>query len=480
MKKLFVILTIASVFSSSCSKEFIEAEPISTANVEAIYKTDKDFQDAVIGIYSVLRNQYQDFWIFGDLRADDSWHALGNDAFLVSVNTFSMNSGAALMINSWRNYYSAVNRANQVIARIADADPATVKNKDRHLAEARFLRALAYFDLVRIWGDVPMITEPVSIEEGYKKVREKTDRIYNEVIIPDLLAAEAVLPVKYTGGDVGRVTKGAAKAILGRVYMTVKDFAKAETKLQEVTTMGYALLANYNDLFDYSKDEHHSEYIFDIEYQDGGLGLGSGYSNKFLPKSAGSAADLFYGIKGGAGEQNTPTVQFFDAFDPNDKRRDITVAKGYYDNNGVFQGFIQIATFTKKYLAPTPAINDSKVNWKVIRYADVLLMYAEALNENGKTAQAIPYVNMLRKRAGLAEYATSLTQADARVKIYDERRFELGMEGVRWFDLVRTGRALTVMTPFGMKPHMTIFPIPLIEVQIVNNPSVLPQNPGYD
>jgi tetratricopeptide (TPR) repeat protein len=479
MKKLLTIVLASSFLMISCKKDFIELAPISTASVEAVYKTDKDFQDAVLGVYSVLRNQYQDFWIFGDLRADDSWHALGNDAFLVSVNTFSMNSNANLMINSWRNYYSAINRANLILQKIADVDPSVVRNKDRHIAEAKFLRASAYFDVVRIWGGVPLNMAPISVDEGYKKGREKVEKIYNELIIPDLLDAESKLPAKYTGMDVGRVTKGAAKSILGRVYLTIKDFAKAETKLQEVTTMGYSLLSNYNDLFDYSKEEHHSEYIFDIEYQDGGLGLGSGYSNKFLPKSTGSAADLFYGIKGGAGEQNTPTVAFYDAFDPNDKRRDVTVAKGYVDNGGVFRGFIQIATFTKKYLAVTPAINDSKVNWKVIRYADVLLMYAEALNENGKTQQAIPYLNMIRKRAGLTEY-TTLAQDDARQKIYDERRFELGMEGVRWFDLVRTGRALTVMAPFGMKPHMTVFPIPLIEVQIINDAATLPQNPGYD
>jgi hypothetical protein len=479
MKKLRNIILATTFLMLSCKKSFIELAPISTASVDAVYKTDKDFQDAVLGVYSVLRNQYQDFWIFGDLRADDSWHALGNDAFLVSVNTFSMNSSANLMINSWRNYYSVVNRANLILARIADADPAVVKNKDRHMAEARFLRAFAYFDLVRIWGDVPVSTSPISIDEGYKLAREKVAKIYSDVIIPDLQYAESKLPVKYSGADVGRVTKGAAMSILSRVYLTQKDFVKAEAKLQEVTGMGYALLNNYNDLFDYSKDEHHSEYIFDIEYQDGGLGLGSGFSNKFLPKSTGSAADLFYNIKGGAGEQNTPTIEFFNAFDPNDKRRDVTVAKGYTDNTGTFRGFLQIATFTKKYLAPTPAINDSKVNWKVIRYADVLLMYAEALNENGKTQQAIPYINMIRKRAGLPEY-TTLTKEEARDKIYSERRFELGMEGVRWFDLVRTGTVLSVMAPYGIKAHMTVFPIPLIEVQIINNPSVLPQNPGYD
>lgn len=480
MKKILYIFLSSTLFTVSCKKEFIERAPISTVSVDAVYKTDKDFQDAVLGVYSVMRNQYQDFWIFGDLRADDSWHALGNDAFLVSVNTFSMNSSAALMINSWRNYYSMVNRANQVLSKLAETDAAVVPNKDRHIAETKFLRALAYFDLVRIWGDVPLVTAPITIDEGYKRGREKVATIYNTVIIPDLLDAESKLPLKYTGVDVGRATKGAARAMLGRVYLTMKDFAKAEPKLQEVTTMGYSLLANYNDLFDYSKDEHHSEYIFDVEYQDGGLGLGSGFSNKFLPKSAGSAADLFYGVKGGAGEQNTPTIEFFDAFNPIDKRRDVTVAKGYTDNAGVFRGFIQIATFTKKYLAVTPAINDSKVNWKVIRYADVLLMYAEALNENGKTAQAIPFVNMTRRRAGLPDLATNLTKEQARESIYNERRFELGMEGVRWFDLVRTDRALQVMGPQGMKPHMTVFPLPIVEVQIFNNPSILAQNPGYD
>jgi hypothetical protein len=479
MKKMLILLVASSLWMISCKKDFIYLTPISTASVDAVYKTDKDFQDAVAGIYSVMRNQYQDFWIFGDLRADDSWHALGNDAFLVSVNTFSMSSSANLMINSWRNYYKMISRSNLVLDKIAATDAAVVKNKDRHTAEARFLRALAYFDLVRIWGDVPMPTTTISIDDGYKLSREKVQKIYNDVIIPDLIYAESKLPLKFTGTDVGRVTKGAASSMLARVYITVKDFAKAETKLQEITGMGYALLKNYNELFDYTKEEHHSEYIFDIEYQDGGLGLGSGFSNKFLPKSAGSAADLFYNIKGGAGEQNTPTLGFLAAFDPADKRQDVTVAKGYYDNSGVFKGFIQIATFTKKYLATTPAINDSKVNWKVIRYADVLLMYAEALNENGKTDQAIPYINMIRKRAGLPEY-TSLTKDAAREKIYDERRFELGMEGVRWFDLVRTGKAISVMAPFGMKPHMTVFPIPLIEIQIINNPTILPQNQGYD
>ena len=479
MKKIACLVVFASMFTVSCQKDFIELNPISTVSVEAVYKTDKDFQDAVVGVYSMLKNQYQDFWIFGDLRADDSWHALGNDAFLVSVDKFNMNSDAALMISTWRNYYSAISRANLILSKIETADPAVVTNKDRHVAEAKFLRALAYFDLVRIYGDVPLNTQPTTIEEGYTKVREKVDKIYDDLIIKDLLEAEAKLPAKYTGVDVGRATKGAAKAILGRVYMTRKDFVKAEAKFQEVTTLGYALLPNYKDLFDYTKDEHHSEYIFDIEYQDGNLGAGSGFSNKFLPKSANSLAETFYGIKGGAGEQNTPTLALFDSFDPTDLRRDITVAKGYTDNNGVFQGFLQIATFTKKYLAITNTLNDSKVNWKVIRYADVLLMYAEALNENGKTDAALTVLNQVRTRAKMPAF-TGLAKDQLRTKIYDERIWELSMEGVRWFDLARTDRLLSVMGPLGFKPFNALFPIPLVEIQIINNPAVLPQNPGYN
>ena len=479
MKKTVCLALLASILTVSCQKDFIELNPVSTVSVDAVYKTDKDFQDAVVGIYSSLRNQYQDFWIFGDLRADDSWHALGNDAFLVSVDKFNMNSDANLMISTWRNYYSAISRANLVLTKIETADAATVPNKDRHIAEAKFLRAFAYFDLVRIFGDVPLNTKPTTIEEGYTKGREKVDKIYDEVIIKDLLDAEVKLPAKYTGVDVGRATKGAAKALLGRVYMTRRDFVKAEVKLQELTTIGYALLSNYKDLFDYSKDEHHSEYIFDIEYQDGNLGAGSGFSNKFLPKSANSLAETFYSIKGGAGEQNTPTLALFDAFDPADPRRDITVAKGYTDNNGVFQGFLQIATFTKKYLAVTNTLNDSKVNWKVIRYADVLLMLAEALNENGKTDAALTYLNQVRSRATMPKF-TTMTKDQLRTKIYDERVWELSMEGVRWFDLARTDRLVSVMQPLGLKPYNVLFPIPLVEIQIINNPSVLPQNPGYN
>lgn len=289
--------------------------------------------------------------------------------------------------------------------------------------------------------------------------------------------AETKLPIKYTGTDVGRATQGAAKALLGRVYLTRKDFVNAETKLREVTTLGYTLLKNYNDLFDYTKDEHHSEYIFDIEYEEG-IGEGSIFTNRFSPLTP--TVTSFYDISGTVNDMNFPTENLFAAFEPNDKRKEITAAKGITDQTGKFIPLSAgRSSFTKKYMTQVKIGNDSKANWKVIRYADVLLMYAEALNENGKTNEALTYLNQVRERAGLSGYA-NLTPEETREKIYLERRLELSFEGHRWFDLVRTGRAYDTMKPFGMQPHMVLFPIPQSQVELINNRTIFPQNPGYN
>ena len=464
----------------SCKKDFIEITPQSTVTVDVLYKTDKDFQDAVNGCYNVLQTQYQNFWVFGDLPGDDAEEDIPNHFEHVAFEQFTVNDRTPILATTWRNYYNVINRANTILSAIETKDVSVVKNKERYKGEAKFLRALAYFDLVRIFGDVPMPTTNLTVEEAYKTGREKVNKVYDEVIIKDLLDAEGKLPIKYTGVDVGRATRGAAKAILGRVYLTRKDFVNAEAKLKEVTTLGYALLPNYKDLWNYAVNEHHSEYIFDIEYEEG-IGEGSSFTHTFVP--AWSMLTDFYGIKGGQpSSDGAPTPALFASFDPIDVRRNISVLYGI-TVNGVFipipTNSIQASkSYSTKYITPVASSNDSKANWKVIRYADVLLMYAEALNENGKTTEALTFLNMVRTRAGVQAY-TNLTQSDTREKIYLERRLELSLEGQRWFDLVRTGRALSVLQPLGMKPHMTIFPIPLTQIQIINNPAIFPQNPGY-
>ena len=482
MKKLFIVRLLAflSIVAVSCTEKFIDLPPISSVSVDVVYKTDKDFLDGLTATYNTLQQQYQNFYIFGDIRADDSWQSIYKNNSQSFSDAFVTSSSDPLMNSTWQNYYQAIFRINTILEKIKSADVAVVKNKDRYIAEAKFLRALSYFDLVRIFGAVPMITTPITTDEGYKLGREKVDVIYSKVIIPDLTDAESILPLKFTGSDVGRPTKGAAKAMLGKVYLTLKDFAKAETKLQEVTTMGYSLLPVYNDLFDYSKNEHHGEYIFDIEYEEG-VGEGSRLTNAFAPNS--QPFTTYFGIGGNGDEQNSPTQGLIDIFDKNDKRKDFTVGVtgGFYNKDSVFVKLPTSTnqTYTKKYITTVAVINDSRANWKVIRYADVLLMLAEALNENGKTTEAITKLNLVRTRAGLIGYS-DLTKDVARDKIYLERRLELSFEGVRWFDLLRTGQAFTTMQRFGMLPYMTVFPVPLSQVQLINNPSVLPQNEGYN
>jgi len=454
--------------------------PTSSVTIDIIYKTDKDFQDALTATYSPIRDQYREFYTFGDIRADDSWVEIAKNNSQSYSDRFTLNSGDGLMNNTWLRYYQAIFRANTLLTKIEEADIATVPNKNRYIAETRFLRALCYFDLVRIFGDVPAITKPVTILESYQIPREPVANIYNNIIIPDFQAAESGLLASYTGSDVGRPTIGAAKALLGRVYLTIKDFPKAESKLMEVTSMSYQLVSNFNALYNYTS-KRHSEYIFNIEYESGVNG-GSPYTNAFMPNY--TAMTNFLGISGYGDEWNSPTRALYDLFEADDLRKEISVGVygGYYDNDSVFRAIPSNTsqTYTKKYITQNPARNDSRADWKVIRYADVLLMLAEAMNENGKTADAIPYLNRIRERAGVSVYPTTMSQAETRDAIEKERRLELCFEGVRWFDLVRTGKAYDVMKDAGMAAFMTVFPLPLTQVQLINNPSILPQNPGYD
>ena len=159
MKNVINLILLASVLTTtSCKKEFIQRTPVSSVTIDNLYKTDKDYQDAVIGTYAALRDAYSTMWQFGDIRGDDAFIYVSNQPSTQAVDVFSINSSDGLLNTTWANYYIVINRANNVLTRIESADPAVVKNKDRYIAEAKFLRALAYFNLVRIFGDVQMIT----------------------------------------------------------------------------------------------------------------------------------------------------------------------------------------------------------------------------------------------------------------------------------------------------------------------------------
>jgi tetratricopeptide (TPR) repeat protein len=481
MKKIIINISLTFVFITSCTNDFINILPTSTVSVDILYKSDKDFQDALTAAYNMLQTQYQDFYVFGDIRGDDSWEQIYKNNSPSYSDLFTTTSSDGLMNTTWQRYYRTIFRINTILEKIEGFDESAIPTKNRYIAEARFIRALSYFDLVRIFGAVPAVTKTLSIEESYAIPREPIENIFSTIIIPDFTMAEGALPSGYSGSDIGRPTSGAAKAMLGRVYLTIKDFTNAESKLEEVTRMGYSLLADYNELFDYNKTEHHSEYIFDIEYESG-IGEGSRFTTAFFPNFA--EMNTYYDIVGAGEEHNNPTPELVDLFDADDTRKEVTVGipGGFYDDDDVFHALPTSTnqTYTKKYFASSPVRADGKANWKVIRYGDVILMLAEALNENGKTAQAIPYLNQIRTRAGVSVYPTTMSQSQTRQAIVKERRLELSFEGVRWFDLVRTGEAYNIMKDYGMASYMTVFPIPLSQIQLSNDPAIFPQNPGYD
>lgn len=484
MKKLILILTLTSMFIGSCSEKFIEILPVSSVTIDVLYKTDKDFADALVGCYTLYDGIYdgnQEY--IGELCGDDMEHQWATESIAVRLDYFTFSNDETLIRDYWRNHYKVINRCNQILTLIEKANPALITNKTRYIGEAKFLRALAYFNLVRVFGDVPIILTSITFDEAYKVPRESVAKVYSDVIYKDFLDAESKLPVKYTGSDVGRATQGAAKSLLGKAYLTQKDYAKAEAKLKEVTTLGYSLLPNFNDLWDYSKNEHHSEYIFDIEYEAGG-GNGSNLTNTHVPQEA--TLQAFFGITGGGGSDLCPSDSLLslknELFDASDKRKVKTAINGYTNAAGVFVKLPVTGlrrSFTMKYTTPVAAGGDSPANFKVIRYADVLLMLSECLNENDKTSEALTYLNLVRTRAGVSSYV-NLTKSMAREKILLERRLELSFEGHRWFDLLRTGRAFATMGKFGMQPFMTLFPIPLSEILVVNDRKVLWQNPGWE
>jgi len=474
MKKIAIIMSLALLIGCG---DFIDLVPPSTATVASVYKTDKDFQDALVGCYNSLRSQYNVFWRW-DLVSDDVRHQWSTLDERRNLDEYTYQNNEGFFSSRWNGYYSLIYRANYILEAIENIDEATVPKKQEYIAEAKFMRAVAHFDLVRAFGDVPLITKVILDSEALQTGRTPVNTVY-EQIISDLKDAAAVLPVSYTGRDVGRATRGAAKSILGRVYLTHHLYSEAEVVLKEVTTMNYALLPDFNDLWDYSKDEHHSEYIFDIEYESD-IQLGSSFTNDFLPQQA-EIAQL-YGIPGAAGNSNTPSDALFDVFEDHDKRKDVTVARGWTDAEGVYHEINTAQgakTYTKKYLTSIPRSNDSPCNWKIIRYGDVLLMLAEALNENNKTTEALTYVNQVRTRAGVNPYPDNISKDALREELYDERRRELSHEGHRWWDLVRTGRALQACG-LENRPYMILFPIPLAQIQVMNDKNIFPQNPGWD
>jgi tetratricopeptide (TPR) repeat protein len=454
-------------------KDFLELKPISQGSVSNFYKTPNDFNTAVLGAYSTLqtRGMYNSMWLFADERSDDTEQEEYAGILQVEgdFDRFSLITTNSYLGDNWNHHYQCINRSNAIISRIGSVNFTSEATKNQYLGEALFLRGLAYFNLVRIYGDVPLVTKEISPEEAYAIKRTPADEVYT-TIVSDLTQAGGLLPDSYSGSNVGRATSGAAKSLLGKVYLTRKQYSEAARVLKEVIDGGqYALLPSYADVFRV-ENANHKESIFEVQYKANSQGRGSPFATLFTPRT-GNAGILLTG-QGATQGYNRPSPDMISAYPAGDLRKDASLAPNWTDGARVNND-----PYIKKYLSRQSAVSDGDANWFVLRYADVLLMYAEALNELGRTSEASPYLNQIRRRAGLSPL-DGLGQAQMRLALEQERRVELAFEGHRWFDLLRTGRAIEVMNSkgFNITSRDLLYPIPQSQIDI--NPE-LRQNDGY-
>ncbi len=451
------------------------------------YKTKDDAIAAVTAVYSHLSHDVGNATEFGlyqrqlhlttDMISDDANAGAGatnQNVLAMGAVTFAPTNDR--IEKTWRQHYAAINRANVSLDNIQNI-AFDEKLRNRLIAETKFIRALLYFNLVRLWGDVPLIlTGTTSIDNNFLVKRTPTEEVYAQ-IIKDLTEAETegVLPRSYTGTDMGRVTQGAVKSLLAKVYLTRQEWSKAAEKAKEVQDpgFGYSLFPNFADVFNVAT-KNGPEHIFSIQYKSNANGNANNMGILAAPNSS-----IVPGFLGN--EADIPQPGLYELFKPTDKRRDVTFFTSLVSpaNGQVYTFKPHFGKYFDRSVLNRPS--ESGINFPVLRFADVLLMHAEALNEQaGPTPDAYTAINKVRQRAGLPDLTPNLSQTQFRDSVYLERRLELVHEDHRWFDLLRTRRMIEQLHAHG-KPNAEerhyLLPIPQRELDA--NPSLRPQNPGY-
>ena len=488
MKLEFKLLLLLSLILGGCSKNFIALNPISNANEENFYKTQDDYQNAIYGAYASLKSDgvYDDYMqLVGDLRSDNT--QMGTTAStrfsFQDLNQFGVQVTSPIVQSIWDDNYVGIRNVNAILDRIGGSDiPADIKT--RITGEAQFLRGLFYFNLVRIFGKVPLVvTSLKTIQEAYALGRTDTSLIYKQ-IVQDLTAAETALPLSVAASEVGRATKGAAGALLGKVYLTTHDYPNARDELNKVMMSGqYSLLTNYSDLWDATK-KNSKESIFAVQFMSSiTASTGSPFTERYFPYQY-----TLFSFSTTAGGYDIPTTDLIAAYESGDGRKAASLRESYVSTGGNVITGLQ-GRFEYKFHDNPVKNGGGNDNWPVLRYADVLLMYAEALNEISYEADGMAFtlLNQIRERAGLADKTSTnadptlriSSQNDFRLAMEQERRVEFAFEGHRWYDLVRTGRAIAVLGPKvtgGIVPAQLVLPVPLSEIDV--NPGKIDQNAG--
>jgi hypothetical protein len=517
----YIVLAITTIAATSC-EEFLKEEPEAFLSEDQYYKTQADAVNAVNAVYfflnsggSSVQTPYNTLFNTGMNMASDDEDpgpgATNPDVRSLSVQAHS--STNLRIYELWQQHYAAVKKANVVLEKIPaiDFDNAL---KARLIGETKFLRALFYFNLVRLYGDIPLILEYQKFVNSadYAIAKTPSAQIYDQ-IVKDLTEAASALPATYASPNVGRATAGAAKALLAKVYLTKAslplkvsaNYQDAITKAEEVLssadggtgTYGYDLVNNYAEVF-LPAFKNNKEHIFSAQFKSNSLAQGNNESPRAIlsgiPGLSGNYAHMVRFHTNG-------TDKFFSIyklFKPTDKRRDVTFVRNFTSpTNGRKYGLgitnsavpADSTPFWNKWWDPnsTAVTNQSAANVPIIRYSELLLIHAEAENEaNGPTAKAYKSLNKVRNRAGLPNLTAGVTKDQFRDSLYLDRRLELVYEYQRWFDLIRqrdaayNGTFVTNLHKVGKTnaaPKHAFYPIPQSEI---DNNALLKQNPLWE
>lgn len=463
MKKILVLTSLATLLMTSCGDSFFDLEPASSVTIDKVYKTASDYNVAVIGCYAKLQSQVNFYTECCEYRSDNL--SLGaptagtQDRY--DIDHFTEKPSNGILSSYWANFNNNVYRCNLLLDQIDGANFAE-NLKKQYKGEAMFIRALNYFNMYRIWGGVPATKHVVSAAEALKVARYSDEQMF-DLIAGDLkeIVDNNYLPETYSSADMGRATSGAAKALLGKVYLTFHKWTEAKDILSQLIGK-YQLVSPIAQVFDVD-NKNNNEIIFAVHFNKEIEGEGHSY---------------WYNLTNASDDTNQ-TSSLLNTFPTGDDRKDLITYVQVEKN---------VRLMNKFYDTKSPTFKTVGNDQILLRYADVLLMYAEALNEIQYDASegslALKYLNAVRQRAGISNLTVKQlpTQEKFRKGILVERQREFPYEGQRWFDLVRMGFAKSVMAENGVeiKDYQLLFPIPQQEIEKVGDKSILWQNPGYD
>ena len=485
--KAAIALVVFTTISVSCSESFVERDPVYSIDSENYFNSENDYRQALIAAYDLLQSSFINV-MMGEIASDNTLSGGESATDVVGiqqVDEMTHTSNNSNLKDLWNWMFAGVQRANYILE---FKDKTDFDGKEQVIAETRFLRAYYQFELIKWFGGIPMKGD-ARFKLGDEKTipRSSVSDVYAS-IESDLLFAIANLSA--IAPQTGRATKGAAQALLGKVYLYQNKFVDSATVFETlITSNAYSLVSNYNTIFE-NNNENNSESVFEVQYTDG-----EGASFGCFQCSEGNIAVGFNGIRNYNGPLfdsgfsfNVPTQASYDAYEVGDNRRDVAILNIVTfaaANSATYgTGYKHTGFFNRKYLPRQGDLNigDQNLtnpnNYRAIRYVDVLLMAAEANNRGGiDDIKARFYLNQVRRRAfGDTNHDISATGAALTDFIYTERRLELMGEGHRFFDLVRTGRAAQAIANFTTGKN-EIFPLPIEEIQFSNGN--WQQNPNY-